>query len=147
VHPGEFVVRYAFTSHAGDWRSGQAHQFGWGVANPPLPVWMHGPQSGTLPTSSSFCQIDAPNVSLLTFKPAEDGDGYILRTIEQEGQETAVTISLPWVTIVQAVETNLVEEDGQPLSYTAHTVQITLPPFAIRTIRVNVEPIQGRGQR
>ena len=42
VHPGEYVVRYAFSSHRGDWRTGRAWQFGWNATNPPLAVWDTG---------------------------------------------------------------------------------------------------------
>jgi len=137
VSPNEFVVRYSFTSHSGNWHTGQARRFGWAVANPPVPIWMRGPQtSGTLPLSASFCQIDAPNVMLLTFKPAEDGNGYILRLIETEGEETPVRIGLPGIPVRHAFETNLVEENQRVLSCGTHELEIVARPFAIHTLRI-----------
>jgi hypothetical protein len=144
VHPGEYVVRYAFSSHRGDWRTARAWQFGWNAANPALAVWMHGPQEGSLPASTSFCQIDAPNVMLLTFKQAEDGDGIVLRLIETAGKETTATVTVPSLSIQHAFETNLVEENERLLTSTSHAVQTTLTPYAMRTIRLRARPVVKR---
>jgi hypothetical protein len=139
VHAGEYLVRYAFRAHEGDWRAGQAHRFGWNVTNPPLAIWMNGPQDGALPVAASFCHVDAPNVALLTFKRAEDGDGYVLRLIEMEGQDTAVTVTMPHLSIGCAFETNLVEGNQRPAACTPHSVRTTIKPFAMRTIRLLAE--------
>ena len=136
VHPDEFVVRYAFSSHRGDGREGRAREFGWQVANPPLAVWMEGPSEGSLPVSASFCQIDAPNVLLLALKKAEDGNGYILRVMETEGRQTGVTVTMPYLSIWHAFETNLVEEDDRILPCTAHTVEVAVKPFGFATLRL-----------
>jgi len=136
VHPGEYLVRYAFGSHPGDWRAARAWRFGWDAANPALAVWMDGPRSGTLSPRESFCQVDAPNVELLTLKAAEDGDGTIVRLIETMGRETTATVTLPHMSILHAWETNLVEENERLLVCAPHAVQTALRPFAIRTLRL-----------
>ena len=136
VHPSEFVVRYSFGTHRGDWREGQASAFGWSVTNPPLAVWMQGPQEGTLPESASFCEVDAANVLAVTLKRAEDGNGLIVRLVETEGKETEVQVTMPYVSILHAYETNLVEENQRLLSCTQHDVQVTVKPFAIATLRL-----------
>jgi hypothetical protein len=150
VRPDEYVVRYSFCSLRGDWREARAWQTGWDVANPPLPVWMNGPKAGLgiaglhspqwapLPTQASFCQVDAPNVILLTFKQAEDGNGVILRLMETAGCETEATLTLPTLSILGAWETNLVEETGRPLPHSAHSATIVLAPYAMRTLRIRV---------
>jgi alpha-mannosidase len=139
VHPGEYVVRYAFTSHRGDWRAGRVWQFGWNAANPPLAVWMNGPQKGSLTASTSFCHVDAANVIVLTLKQAENSDGYIVRLLETAGEETAVVISFPSLSIQHAFETNPVEENERLLTSTLHAVQTTLAPYALCTIRLGAE--------
>lgn len=136
VHAGEMLLRYSFSTHEGDWRAGRAREFGWGVANPPLAVWMKGPKDGSLPSAASFCHIDAPNIMLLTLKRAEDGNGLILRLIETEGKEIETRVSLPTLPILQAYETDLVERDQRLLPCACHTVSVTLEPFAIRTLRL-----------
>jgi len=136
AHPGESVVRYALTSHRGDWREGGAPGWGWNASTPPLTVWMRGPQEGTLPASESFCQLDAANVMLLTLKEAEDGDGYVLRLFETEGRATTVRVTLPYLSVLHALETNLVEENQRVLPCDAHSTTVTLQPFGLRTLRV-----------
>lgn len=139
VHPGEILLRYSFTSHVGDWQSGPARDFGWGVANPPLPVWKQGAQIGSLPPQASFCQIDAANVMILTFKRAEDGRGYILRLIETAGEEAVVKIVLPGLSVWEAYEADLVEQDQHLLPCSFNHVEVTVHAFSIKTIRILVD--------
>ncbi len=136
VHPGETLFRFAFSARRGDWRDGSARCFGWGASNAPLAVWMQGPRAGTLPAATSFCQISASNVMLLTFKRAEDGDGYILRLIECAGQATTARVTLSALPILHAYTANLVEENQHVLPSTRRTVDVPIHPFAIVTVRV-----------
>jgi hypothetical protein len=137
VHPSEFVVRYSFGTHPGDWRGGRARAFGWNVTNPPLAVWMNGPQQGALPARASFCELDAANVMALTLKRAEDGNGLILRLVETEGRASTVRVVLPHLSLLHAFETNLVEENQRLLTCAEHEVQITVKPFAMTTLRLH----------
>jgi len=139
AHPGEFLVRYSLGTHRGGWRDGGARRFGWAVTHPPLAVWMKGPRAGGgLPSCASFCQVDAPNITVLTLKQAEDSDGYILRLMETEGREVEVSIALPYLPLRQVVETNLVEENRQPLPCTEHTTKVRMGPYALKTLRLRV---------
>ncbi|MBQ36810.1 MAG: glycoside hydrolase family 38 C-terminal domain-containing protein [Candidatus Latescibacteria bacterium] len=136
-HACEYLVRYCFTAGAGDWRDAAARHFGWDVANPPLTVWMDGSQQGgSLPTSASFCEVDAANVMVLAFKRAEDGRGHILRLAETDGRETVVTVNLPFLAFQQVLETNLVEEDQRELPGGEHSVTVSIRAFAVTTLRL-----------
>ena len=104
--------------------------------NPLISVCMNGRKGGTLPASYSFCSVDVPNVLLLTLKRAEDGDGLILRLIETEGQATTTTVTLPFLRIAQAIQTNLVEENERMLSAREHAVMVPVKAFGITTVRV-----------
>ncbi len=141
VQPGEFVVRHAFSSHRGDWQKSRSWLFGWDAAHPPVSVWGIGPKPGSLPPSASFIEIDTPNVIDLTFKRAEDGDGYILRLFETEGRETDTKVSLPLVPFRHALEANLVEENLRTLSCSDRSVRITMKPFSVKTIRIRTPPL------
>jgi hypothetical protein len=136
VYTGELLFRYSFTTGRGGCCLEQAREFGWNAANSPLTVWMSGPKPGSLPSCDSFCQLDTPNVMLLTLKRAEDGNGLVLRLIESEGTEVETTVTVPRVTILQAYATNLVEENQRLLPCTSHTVQVPLRPYAIATVRL-----------
>ena len=97
---------------------------------------MKGPkEDGLLPPSTSFCEVDAPNVMALTLKKAEDGKGHILRLIETEGKETTTTVNLPHLALRHAFETNLVEENRRMLPCDLHSIKVTVKPFAIVTLR------------
>jgi len=48
---------------------------------------------GTLPTENSVLNIDAENIILSAIKPAEDGNGLVLRAYETDGKKTTVNIS------------------------------------------------------
>jgi hypothetical protein len=149
---GESLFRFAFTARgpAAGPQPVSAGAFGWGAADPLLGVWMKGPPAGGTPaggtpasgtpaglaTSASFCRIDTPNVMLLAWKRAEDGDGFILRLIETEGRETEATVTLPALRIGRAWRADLVESGQAPLPHEARAVRLRLGPFAIATVRV-----------
>ena len=136
IQVSDMLFRYSFTSHKGGGIDGQARDFGWGVQNPLIPVFMKGKQEGSLPQSTSFCSIDASNVILVNMKIAEDSDGIIFRLMETEGKETTATITLPFVDISEAYLTNLVEENETLLSSQRHTITVPLKAFSISALRV-----------
>ena len=52
---------------------------------------------GALPTVFTGVSIDAENVVVTAFKPAEDGNGCVLRLFETAGRDTIARISLPFL--------------------------------------------------
>ena len=133
---GDMLFRYSITTHKGDWKEGKARDFGWSISNPLTPIRVGGKQEGKMEKSASFCQVDKPNVLLLTSKRAEDGDGLIFRLIETEGEDTTVTLTLPFLTIRDAHQTNLVEENEKIIPAQKHAVTVPIKAFGIRTIRI-----------
>ncbi len=135
VQQGDMLFRYSITTHKNGWKEGNCHDFGWAICNPLIPVEMHGKKQGTLERTMSFCQVDKPNVFLLTLKRAEDGDGIIVRLIETEGKDATATLSIPHLTIKQAYRTNLVEENKDKAAFTEHTITAPIKAFGITTFR------------
>jgi hypothetical protein len=131
------LFRYSLTSYSGDYLDGRASDFGWGVSSALSPVVMSGPQYSTLAPATSFCQVDAPNVRLLTIKAAEDGDGLILRLAESEGREVETLIKLPFLEIKEVVKANLVEEgeEAVSLAFDRRSFRVKLTPHAVITLR------------
>jgi len=136
IHVSDMLFRYSFVSHFGDWMTGNARDFGWGAQNPLIPVFMKGKNGGDLPRSTAFCIIDKPNVHLITMKHAEDKDGIILRLMETEGKDATVTVTLPFVSLTEAYETNLVEENLRLLSCQRNVVTVAAKAFGMTTLRV-----------
>ena len=133
---GDILFRYSITTHMGDWKEGKARDFGWGISNPLIPVFIKGRKEGRLPKSKSFCSLDRTNVMLLTLKMAEDKEGIIIRLIETEGTDAAVTVTLPFVNIKKAYLTNLMEENKKLLSTQRNKVTVPIKAFGISTIRI-----------
>lgn len=79
----------------------------------------------------SFVTLSSPNVVVETVKPAEDGDGVVLRLYECRGVfcETALKFAKP---VRAAYITNLLEEEEQP----ADLSQLAFHPFEIHTLKI-----------
>ncbi|HEY7851470.1 MAG TPA: glycoside hydrolase family 38 C-terminal domain-containing protein, partial [Caulobacteraceae bacterium] len=120
---GVQALTYALLPHPGDWVAGgvlaEAEDL-----NRPL---FHRPFTGHDRTRS-FLAVDGPDVALAALKPAEDGDGLILRLNESAGGRGPIEITPPegWRL---AGEVSLLEDPlpaGPP----------TIAPFQIRSWRL-----------
>ena len=98
-------------------------------------AYVIGPQDAPLAASDTFCQVDAPDVVLLTLKAAEDGDGLIVRLAETGGRSGQAVVHLPYFDIREAWKTNLVEEDEARLPCSEHTVEAPLAAHGLTTVR------------
>lgn len=86
---------------------------------------------------ASFLTVDEPAVLLDTWKPAEDGNGTILRLIDLGGTARTVNITTPLLAIQKAVETDAVERNQKPLAVNDGKVQVEIHPHEIVTIRLS----------
>lgn len=139
VQQGDMLFRYSITAHKGEQKQNLASYFGWAICNPLVPVSIDGKKQGTLGSKIGLCQLDKPNVFLLTLKKAEDGDGIIARLLETEGKEVTATLTMPHLVIKKAQQTNLVEENIAELPSTEHSVTVPVKPFGITTIRFQTQ--------
>jgi hypothetical protein len=129
---GEIPLRYRLTTHAGPCDDAAAARFAADVTTPPLVLrdWLRrGDASG------SFATVDDDGVEL-TLKPAEDGDGIIVRLHDQRGG--ARTVKLRFATAPASVHvTSLLEEDGEPLAADGDAaITVSLPARALVSLRV-----------
>lgn len=139
VQQADMLFRYSITSDNGGCRLDRCHDFGWSAGNPLIPLALEGNRKGRLAQKMSFCQIDKPNVSVLTIKRAEDNRGIIVRLIETQGRDAEATVTIPHLNISKAWHTNLVERDHKELSSTDHTVTAPVKAFGITTIRAEIQ--------
>ena len=139
VQQGDMLFRYAITTHKGEQKQNLAGVFGWAICNPLVPVSIDGKKQGTLGSKIGLCQLDKPNVFLLTLKKAEDGDGIIARLLETEGKEVTATLTMSHLVIKKAQQTNLVEENAGDLSFTEHSVAFPIRAFGITTVRLKTQ--------
>ena len=85
----------------------------------------------------SFFDTSDPNILLETWKPAEDGNGTILRFLDLGGTERAVTARIPCLHSDHAWQTDAVERDGAALPVAEDgRIHFTIHPHEIATLRI-----------
>jgi hypothetical protein len=95
------------------------------------------------PLQGSFLNVDDPGVVLLTWKQAEDRNGYILRFLEIAGRSTTVGVSSPILDIQSAWLCNAMEENRQSLAVSGKVIKFEVNPHEIATVRVQGKPALG----
>jgi len=139
---GHFQFRYVITS-APATDAAQLSQMGWEEMTPleedeithqDKALDTPGPLNGN---QASFLKVDDPALVLDAWKPAEDGNGTILRFIDLGGAARAVTVETPLFDLQQAFQTDAVERNQTPLSLSGtHGFQFTVHPHEIVTVRI-----------
>jgi alpha-mannosidase len=85
----------------------------------------------------SFLEVEDPNVVLETWKPAEDGNGTILRFLDFGGTERTVTVRTPSLHLGQVSQTDAVERGQTAVSMSGdNQFNFTIHPHEIVTIRI-----------
>ncbi|WP_172193930.1 alpha-mannosidase [Saccharibacillus qingshengii] len=125
---GEHAFTYSLLPHTGDWAEGAAAQEAWDL-NSPLSVW---PGSSRL-AGQSLLQSSAAHLAIDAIKPAENGDGVIVRVHECEGRsgETELFFALGTASWQETdlLERPIGEERTDAWSF-------AVKPYEIRTFRV-----------
>ena len=144
---GQFRFRYVVTSAAST-NSTQLSRMGWEEMTPlendivtsqDKASNLQRPLNGR---QDSFLNEQDPNLLLDTWKPAEDGNGTVLRFLDFGGTTRTVTIQTPLLNLKQAWETDAVERNENPLSLVGtNRFLFTMHPHEIVTIRIIGEPL------
>jgi len=82
----------------------------------------------------TLLNVDADNVIIETVKPAEDGNGFIVRLYETEGSYTMC--NLRFESAFESVsETDMLEYNDRPLVTADNGILMNFKPFEIKTLR------------
>ncbi|HLJ35669.1 MAG TPA: alpha-mannosidase, partial [Ktedonobacteraceae bacterium] len=135
---------YSLLPHQGDWRTAQTVRRAYELNVPVLSVMGEGKSEAThasagKPLTISFIRTDCEHIVVETVKPAEDGDGLIVRLYEAHNQRGQGTLFFA-TNIVSAGECNLLEEPVGDASYQENTLTFSVRPFEIKTFRVHLAP-------
>jgi alpha-mannosidase len=85
----------------------------------------------------AFLEVQDPNVLLETWKPAEDGNGTVMRFLDFGGAERTVTVHIPNLSLDHVSQTDAVERGENALSITSDgRFHFNMHPHEIVTIRV-----------
>jgi len=135
---GEHHFVYSLLPHAGGW-DGDVQRQAY-LLNDPLIVYQKGDsQPGTPPASleplPSMVTASPSNVIIETVKMAEDGDGVIIRLYESQRKRGPARIRVGFE-LESAWVTDLLEENGSPLSVEGNSLTLDLNPYQIVTLRL-----------
>jgi alpha-mannosidase len=133
----ELNFRYAIVPHNGSWQDAQVYRAGL-EHNNPLVVRKADSHEGRLPRKYSVLEVSQPNVVASTLKPGENG-GTTLRVYEATGQVADKVQIRIHSKVKSAHEANLMEDAGQKLDCADNTVTVSLRPFEIKTIGLELE--------
>ena len=88
------------------------------------------------PAPQSFLTVSSPDVVVEDWKSAMDGKGTIVRLVETGGENTKARITFPLFHLQQAWTTNAVEQNKSPLNVQGNSLEVSLRPHQIVTLRV-----------
>ena len=95
--------------------------------HPPRPLEM--PEAG-------FIEIDSKDVVLSTWKPAEDGKGYVLRFYNTTGKPVVAHVGFPLLEFESAYQVNGLESGESPLTAREGQLELPLKPHEIVSVKV-----------
>ena len=130
---GEIPLRYRLTTHDGGCDDVAADRFSRTQATPPIVLRDIAPE-GEL--TGRFLAIDDGPVQLTHIKPADFGDGIVLR-LQNFGEEPAsARVRIDAVVPKAAWLTSPDERDGDAISVEGAAVTVEVAPRAIQSVRV-----------
>ena len=84
----------------------------------------------------SYINVSADNVIVETVKPAFDGSGdTVIRLYEAAGTLTDFTLTLGF-DLLDAYLTDMLEENGEPISHDGRNIRLTVSAFKVITLRL-----------
>ncbi|MGH2482529.1 MAG: glycoside hydrolase family 38 C-terminal domain-containing protein, partial [Ktedonobacteraceae bacterium] len=128
---------YSLLPHQGDWRDAQTVRRAYELNVPALVAPGYLPEQQREPLASSFLSTDCAHVVIDTVKPAEDGQGLIVRLYEAHNQRGNGTLTFA-TPLLSAEECNLLEEPSGEAQYQGNTLAFQVRPFEIKTFRVRL---------
>jgi alpha-mannosidase len=132
---GRIPLRYRLTTHAGGCDDAAAARFAAGEATPPIVLRDYVPRG---PRAGRLVSVDDPDVEV-TAKPAEDGDGVVLRLHGLVGAERVVELDFEAAAPASACRVSPVEDDGEALELSGTSVRIPLAGRGVTSLRVRFE--------
>lgn len=90
-------------------------------------------------SGASLFTLDDPNLQVVTFKEAEDGDGFILRVREIAGRGGDAQLKLPSAVLKKAWLCNGVEVNQRELVISGNSANVSYGPNRFVTVRLKGE--------
>ncbi|WP_316801849.1 glycosyl hydrolase-related protein [Pedobacter nototheniae] len=134
LQPGNHAFQFSLTSNKGDWQN-SVHS-GKQQNQPLQPVVLNVEQlKAGLPLNFSFAGVNGDNLVISAIKKSEDENNVIMRLVDMQGK--AVNAKINWFGKTTSVNTtNIIEEEDKPLKTSAGSIQLSIKPYSIETIRI-----------
>jgi alpha-mannosidase len=139
---GDFTFRYVLTSGR-DLTPAALSRLGWEETTPAEVDWItqedkavNSPRA-LAATQLSFVQVSRPNVVLLTWKLAENGDETVMRFLETGGLASTVEVEAPYLDVKSASRSDALERKQSALATTEHGFGFSIKPFEIVTVCIS----------
>ncbi|HKD02048.1 MAG TPA: polysaccharide lyase family protein [Terriglobales bacterium] len=95
---------------------------------------------GVLPgDQASLLEAMSPNIVLVTWKTAQDGEGTILRLEEIAGKDGSIRLASRFFKIVKAWRCTGLEDKQAELTTGGGGVEVALRPFEVATVRITTQ--------
>lgn len=130
IDEGEHHFRYAIYPHYEGWEQANTVRMAAEFNRPLRTIPRNGDIDG-----QSFVHCSASNVIIETIKPAEDGNGTILRLYESANRQTSFTLDF-LQTYTKIVTCDLLERQKETLADNATCFTAKIRPFEIQTYRL-----------
>ncbi|MDX1933824.1 MAG: glycoside hydrolase family 38 C-terminal domain-containing protein [Capsulimonadales bacterium] len=133
-------VRYSLFFHEGEADPATLTRLG-AAWNHPLIVFPADLQTGSGSPSASFARVEPANVVLSALKPAEEGDGTVLRLVEYGGEDTEATVLLADSLVGGKATAEIVDLMERPTGATAtltgNRLSVSVPANSFVTVRLS----------
>jgi alpha-mannosidase len=130
---GTHEFTYSLLPHIGDAATADTARRAWELNVPAICVSGATPARG-YPVEQSFFAVNGPAI-LDTIKPAEDGQGWILRLYEPYGSRGQVGVRTP-VQLGQVINCDHLERNGEKLAADGTSFGFVIRPFEVKTFRI-----------
>ena len=130
----EHVFTYALYPHKEMWSAAGTVQEAYKLNQPAYAT------AGELKnTGKSFISTDKDNIIIETVKPAENGDGMIVRLYDCENSLTKATLTFAEGMLESVEECNLMEEKEADIEACGNSFTVSVKPYEIKTYRVRLK--------
>ena len=126
---------YRLYPHAGNWSQADTVKYAFEL-NQPLKGYAAEAQSGSLGDVKSFIEVSRRNIAVDAVKPAQDGNGIIIRMYEAGKSRGKVNVKLNFADVKKVIECNLMEVDETELEFSNNEFSFEITPNQVRTFRV-----------
>lgn len=130
---GVSTFRYSLYPHNNTWREAETVKLGFAENMPLRAEFVKGSDGDSL--EHSFIYLDNKNVVLDAIKPAQDGNGFIVRLYEAETRHCKVCMQLD-LAYSNVIECNMMEEDERELPCQDKRFCFDMKPHEVKTFRL-----------